>query len=375
LEFTLNYLNRCYLKSHFLIDKSNPEYLSGVISKVCGLNAQSAKSPYISLWNRICDLEKRELSKVQYKEKLLIKSWFMRGTVHIIPVNEFSVYHNALRSFLIERLNRYIKSSGLEFFKHKEGKLEESIIDSLKREPLTMKELSRETGALLKDYSEKEQKVILKREILKLSHLGLICHERPTGSWYHFKENRFTTVEDWSSGREIDSIDEKEAREKFLIKYLHGYGPAKIHDFAYLSGFKVKESKDILRRVQDKLEKVKIKDCKGTFWILKEDIDAMVNIDSTEELPIHFLPEFDSYLMGHKDKTHFLDEKYKKKVFLPLADVAPVILQNGRVIGTWNYKFKDNSLTISNFDKLDKETNEKIENKANQLKQFIETEE
>ena len=287
MEFTLNHLNRYYLKSHFLIGKSNPEYLVGVISKVCGLNAQSAKSPYISLWNRICDLKKRELSRVLYKEKLLIKSWFMRGTVHIVPVNEFPIYHSALRNFLIERLNRYIKSSGLEFFKHKEGKLEESIIDSLKREPLTMRELSRETGSLLKGYSEKEQKIILKREILKLSHLGLICHERPTGPWYHFKENRFTTVENWLNGRKIDNMDEDEAKEKLLIKYLHGYEPAKIHDFAYLSGFKVNESKDILKRVQDKLEKVKIKDCKGIFWVLKEDIDALVNIDSREELPIH----------------------------------------------------------------------------------------
>jgi uncharacterized protein YcaQ len=375
LQFTLEHLNRYYLKAHFLIEKANPEDLVGVVSKICGLNAQSAKAPYISLWNRISNFKRSELSKVQYKEKLLIKSWFMRGTVHIIPMNEFPVYYNALRSFLIERLNRYILSSGLEFRKHEKRELEQNIIDSLKREPLTMRELSIENGDLLEGYSEKKQKIILKREIFKLSHLGLICHERPTGPWYHFKENRFTTVENWLNGSKLNSIDEREAREKLLIKYFHGYGPAKIHDFAYWSGLKVNESKDILKRVQDKLEKIKIKDCKGNFWVLKEDIDALVNIDSREELPIHFLPEFDSYLMGHKDKTHFLDEKYKKKVFLPLADLAPVILQNGRVTGTWNYKYKDNSLTLSNFYKFDKDTNEKIEFKANTLKQFIETEE
>lgn len=375
MEFTLERLNRYYLKSHFLIDKANPEDLAGVVSKVCGLNAQSAKAPYISLWNRICRFKKSELSKTQYKEKLLIKSWFMRGTVHIVPVNEFPVYRNALQGFLIERLNRYILSSGLEFLKHEKRKLKQNIIDLLKREPLTMRELSREAGDLLEGYSEKEQKIILKREVFKLSHLGLICHGKPTGPWYHFRENRFTTVENWLNGRKLDSMDEKEAKEKLLIKYLHGYGPAKIHDFAYWSGLKVNESKDILERVKDKLEKIKIKDYKGTFWIPREDMDALVSIDLREEPPILFLPEFDSFIMGHKDKYHILDEKYKNKVFLLLADVAPVILLKGRVIGTWSYKFKDNTLTLSPFDKFNKETNEKIKYKSNQLRQFIKTEE
>ncbi|MBA7716402.1 hypothetical protein ES703_125475 [subsurface metagenome] len=224
----------------------------------------------------------------------------------------------------------------------------------------------------MRNYRGKEQKIIMFRAIWELSHQGLICHGKPTGPWYHFKENRFTSVENWLSGKEPEGIDEAEAKRILLEKYLHSYGPASIQDFAYWTGFRVTDAQKILDEVKDRIVSVKIKDAKGSFLMLKEDVDVLNKIDK-DIRSVRFLPEFDSIVMGHKDKSRILNERYRKKVFLPLASVAPTILQGGCVIGIWNYKFRDKSLTLSPFKSLGTEEIRKIKRESSQLKRFLES--
>lgn len=81
---------------------------------------------------------------------------------------------------------------------------------------------------------------------------------------------------------------------------------------------------------------------KGRTYYMK----AGDNLDNADEKAdeVILLPEYDSYLMGHKDKSQILNEDFKSQVFLPLASVAPAIVKNGHIIGTWNMKKKGKSL-------------------------------
>lgn len=373
LELNLKQISRSYLKSHFLINRAQQKDLVKVIDEICGLNAQSARAPYLSLWSRIEGFKKSELSKALYEDKLLIKTWLLRGTVHIVPVQDFTIYQKALQGYLIERLRRYLKGVSFGLKANERVKLHQSILDELKDASLTKRELLSKVEHLMRDYRGKEQKIIMFRAIWELSHQGLICHGKPTGPWYHFKENRFTSVENWLNGGRLEDIDEREAKMKLLLKYIHGYGPVSIQDFAYWTGFKVTDSKKIFEEVKDKLEEVVVKNVNGTYWMLKKNLDALESVDKKGKLPVRFLPEFDSMIMGHKNKLRILDEEYRKKVFLLLADVAPIIICRGRVISTWNYKFKDKTFTLSPFKKLSKKESDEIKHESSQLKQFLES--
>ncbi len=372
MEFTLKQINRYYIKSHSLLCDSHQKNPVEVVREICGLNAQSARAPYLSLWGRIEGFKKSELSKALYEDKLLIKTWLLRGTVHIVPVQDFTIYQKALHGYLVERLRRYLKGVSFGLKANERVKLHQSILDELRDASLTKRELLSKVEHLMRDYRRKEQKIIMFRAIWELSHQGLICHGKPTGPWYHFKENRFTSVENWLSGKEPEGINEAEAKRILLEKYLHSYGPASIQDFAYWTGFRVTDARKILDEVKDRIVSVKINDAKGSFLMLKEDVDVLNKIDK-DMRSVRFLPEFDSIVMGHKDKSRILNERYRKKVFLPLASVAPTILQGGRVIGIWNYKFIDKSLTLSPFRSLGTEEIRKIKRESSQLKQFLES--
>jgi hypothetical protein len=360
------------LERHHLWKPAKAGDLVEVVSRICGLNAQSARSPYISLWNRLQGFSREQLDKALYNDRRLIKTWLMRGTVHMVPSDEFIAYQVALRSHLTTYWEGFITRFGDSSLKRLSARLFDSLLSEISRGPRTKKELLPEVEHLLKPYSERQRKIILSCALRQMSYLGFICHAEPTGTWYHFRDNRFTIVLDWLPGGILAKISEEEARSRLLLNYLRGYGPATAQDFAYWSGLRMSQVRQVFGSVEGLIHSVEIDGCRGTYWLRNDDGDAFERSRSRRKIPVRFLPEFDPLIMGHKDKLRIMDEPYKAKVFLRLADVAPVIMFNGRAAGTWNYRFTDNSLTIRMFGRGPADAKTPITHKAKDLTDFLE---
>lgn len=380
VEVTLQQVIRFTLESHFLTERTENGVLR-VISRISGLNSQTARAPYISLWARIKDFKKGQLNKALYEVvgarhavPLLIKTWLMRGTVHTIPSDEYPIFQKALGPGLAGDWGATLERRGLGLSVKARAKLGQKIVDLLAEASLTKKELLPQVKHLLQGFSDRERKIILSRTLRGLSYEGLVCHTEPTGPWYHFKENTFTSVQNWLKGKKINDIDEQDAKRKLALKYISGYGPVTVADFAYWTGLKVANAKRIFEDIKHELVQVKIRDTKGTYWITVGEAEALASTLESTGYPIRFLPEFDPLIMGHKNKSRILDETYRKYIFLRLADVAPVFLLNGRVAGTWNYKFTDRSFNLTPFTKLGKKEKESIDQEFVRLREFLESE-
>jgi hypothetical protein len=378
LEVTLEQATRFTLKSHFLTERTENGVLR-VISRIAGLNSQTARAPYISLWSRIKGFKKDQIDKSLYggarhAVPLLIKTWLMRGTVHTIPSDEYPLFQKALGPELAGDWKATLQRHGLGLSIKAREKLGRKIVDLLTGASLTKNELLPQIKHLVQGFSDREQKIILSRTLRGLSYEGLICHAEPTGPWYHFKQNRFTAVENWFKDVRFDKVDEARARKALALKYLTGYGPVSVADFAYWTGLKTGEAKEAFEGIKDRLVEVRIRDVKGTYWVPVEQADTLTSTEESTGSPVRFLPEFDPLIMGHKDKSRILDEVYRKHVFLRLADVAPVFLLNGRVAGTWNYKFTDHSFNLTPFAKLGKKEEESIDEEFTGLREFLRTE-
>ncbi len=321
----------------------------GAVERICGLNAQTARGPYLSLWNRVASFEKEELSGALYRDRTLIKSWLMRGTVHIVATRDFSVYQRAVGGRLAGRWRQQMEKAGFSLSKGGRRRLQREILDALDERALTKKELLPRIKKSLGGLAEKEQKTRLGYALRELSYLGLVCHGEPTGPWYHFKENRYATVEGWIGDVSAPEVDEGEARKMLLRKYLQGYGPASVHDFAYWAGFSVQESRTVFEALREELTVVIVRGSAHPTWMMKDDLDSLNLGDSDGRVPIRLLPEFDPLIMGHRDKSRIIDEEDRTKVFLPLADVAPTVLIDGRVSGVWNFRVSDASFGLRLF--------------------------
>jgi uncharacterized protein YcaQ len=307
-----------YFRRQFLCRKTRIHDPIEVAASVCGVNAQRSITIYLSFWNRMHNFEKKDLDRALYKTRELVKIWCMRGTVHVVPSNQFHTYIKGTTPF---RLWSPTISDDLCT----------KVIKTLE-EPLTKSEI---VDKIKGSVCEKDLRTHVARAVRILGYRGIIVFADALGSEFYTREYKFALAENWLPPS--DSLSEEEACQNLLINYLGCYAPATVQDFAYWAGFKVGEARKVFDSIDT--EEVRIK---GRTYYMKAG-DNLDNPDVQADEVI-LLPEYDSYLMGHKDKSRILNEDFKSQVFLPLASVAPTIVKNGHIIGTWNMKKKGKSL-------------------------------
>lgn len=332
---SLERVTRFYLQNHYLAEKADKSDIVKVVGRVCGLHSQLPMTPYYSLLNRIKDFEPEMLDRLLYKEKSLVKTWFMRGTLHTIPSQDFPTYHNALRRMWFEHHGKYMNKPDWPSRVDREKKLYPTIKKALADKPLRRKELSDRVHELLANGSQPYERLFSAwGGILKeTSYLGLTVHAEPSG-----RESCFARVDRWLPNVNIGGIEETKARQQLLIKYLRGYGPASAQDFACWSGMSTSEARKIIEDCRE-LVKIKLEGSSTELWMLQENYKNIERIDPDTPVPPRLLPKYDSYLMGHKNRSRIIRDELLHRVYRPVVgEVAATVLINGRIVGTWTSK-------------------------------------
>lgn len=366
----LETLTRFYLQNHCLADRASKTDIVKVVGKVCGLHSQLPTTPYYSLWNRVKEFEPKMLGHLLYREKSLVKTWFMRGTLHMIPSQDLPLYNNALKRMWFEHHGRYMNKPGWPSPKERESKLYPKIEEALAEKPLRRKELCNKVRFLLANEAQPYERLFSAwGGILKeTSYLGLTVHAEPCG-----RESCFARLDKWLPSIDLNGISEKTGRQQLLNKYLHGYGPASAQDFACWSGMLTSEARQIIEET-NAIKQVQFEGSHAELWMLEEDIRTLDRIDLEAEVPPRLLPKYDSYLMGHKNRTRIIQDEMLKKVYRPVVgEVAATVLINGRIVGTWTSKKTKKALQIlvKPLEKLTEETFSRLKPVAYELAQFI----
>ena len=70
-----------------------------VAGEICGLHAQVLSSAELSLWARVEALPRDAIRRALWEERSLVKTWAMRGTLHLLPASEYPLWQAALSLF------------------------------------------------------------------------------------------------------------------------------------------------------------------------------------------------------------------------------------------------------------------------------------
>jgi hypothetical protein len=243
-----------------------------------------------------------------------------------------------------------------------------AIIEALSTEILTRKELSRRVvecvGAKAKRWVEHSWGGIVKQACLQ----GLVVFGPNRG-----REVTFVRRKEWLPRATDLPVDEAEAI--LLRRYLHGYGPASLADFAAWAGMTLSNAMPIKERVENDILEVKVED--HACLALKEDLKLLQNIEALdfEDGNVRMLPSFDCYMLGYRDKSHIVDQAYYKLVYRKAGWLSPVVLVKGRAKGIWSWKKKRNRLhvTIQPFDKIPENARKQVEKEVAELARFNDT--
>lgn len=351
------------LTRHHLAEQ-NQANLTTVCQNVCGMQAQLMSAAEMQLWARRHDLTRSDVHSALWKNRALVKTSLMRQTLHLIPAADFSIYISALKRSRVEALRRNMSRFGIA--PKETDAMTKSIVDALRSGPMTQPELMEQiipkVGKKLRKYIELAWSI----QVFRLALVeGLICYGPERG-----KKATFVRVDQWLP--EQRAVDEHEAKQILLRRYLRAYGPATLQDFSKWAGLPMQEARAVWQSLEEELVEVNIEDKKG--WLHREDYGQLVN-NSCDDLVLRLLPHFDPYLLGHADKNHLVNAQNYKRVYRNQGWISPVVLLNGRIIGVWSCARRGKQLymEIEPFEKFPKTIHARIEEEAASLGDFLET--
>jgi hypothetical protein len=145
------------------------------------------------------------------------------------------------------------------------------------------------------------------------------------------------------------TIDRDEALYTLARRYFMSHGPATLQDFIWWSGLKVMDAKNAFAMVERDLTKTLCDD--KIFW-------GPSWKDSSNRKPrlAHLLPAFDEYTVAYKNRTPVCDLEPTKISEMAGGLLGPVVLIDGKVVGSWKIKTDEQSITteVRSFKRLNK---------------------
>lgn len=338
------------LARHHLDTRAPASTLVEVAGDMVGAQAQVMSAAFMSLWTRTRDVRVDDVEKALWRDRTLAKVWCMRGSLHIVPSEEFAVFvrgcgrrearmadYLARAGIPMEPINRIV-----------------SAIPTVLDHPLTRKELAER----LSDHFKITRKQKAGRgwggasdaegfevggEILSVPWLVSVACMRGLACFGPMRGNEATFVRpdrwlpDWR-----DRAPE-EAETELLRRYLRANGPATVNDFALWTYLKAADAREIWGRLEKELVPVKVDG--RPEWLLREDLSSIERAD-LERPSVRLLPFFDSFLLALKDKKHLVDAAHYKRVYRPQGWLSPVVLVDGRIAGIWSHERKGQRLSV-----------------------------
>ena len=118
-----------------------------VASRLCGLHAQVLSSAELTAWARVEGLKRGAVQRALWEDRTLVKTWAMRGTLHLLPSSELPLWHAALatsRRYLKDALwQKYFGITLAEL-----DRLTEAIATGLEGRVMTREQLVAEVGRI-----------------------------------------------------------------------------------------------------------------------------------------------------------------------------------------------------------------------------------
>jgi len=313
-----------------------------VTSRLCGLHAQVLSSAALAVWARVEDLDRRAVQRALWEHRTLVKTWAMRGTLHLLPAGELPLWHAALstsRRYRRPAMWRRLLGITLEEL----DRLTEAIGSALDGRVMTREELVEEVGRLTGSPAF-GAKLALNGwgTVLKpAAFTGRLCFGPSVG-----QRVRFTHPDTWvATAPAPDSkMDPQAAAAAVTRRFLAAYAPATYHDFArWWGGSSVSTVRQWIASLGEEVMRVDLEGVEA--WILA------AHLRDVRELPparsVRLLPGFDQYVVAaSRHAEHLLPGDLRHRVYRPQGWISPVLLVNGRMESIWRHEIKGSRVEV-----------------------------
>jgi hypothetical protein len=344
-------LGRATLARQLLLERADISVLEAV-GRLGGLQAQEPKPPFLGLWSRLAGFDEADLRQA-LDDRTVVRATMMRGTLHLCRAADYVACRASLQPMLTRAMTSALRdrSEGLE---------PDAVLpvarELLTEQPRTFDELRTLLQAAFPDVNHRA----LGYAVRMLLPLVMVPTE---DRWGFPRVADFTLAEGWV-GCSLSSVPEP---DELVLRYLAAFGPATAADAQTWSG--LQGIKAVLERLRPRL--VTFADEAGRELF---DLPDAPRPDADVATPVRFLPEFDSLMLAHADRTRVIADEHRPAVITKNLRVKATFLVDGRVAGTWEVKRtrREATLTLMPFQGLSKRDGEALRAEGEAMLRFAE---
>jgi DNA glycosylase AlkZ-like len=326
------------LLQHCLSPRLKRQDYIAAVTRTAGIQAQVMSAAELALFTRVEGLAAEDIKSALWQDRTLVKTWAMRGTLHLISASELPLYVAALGWHENRNWLSYFAYYGVTQTQY------ESFLAAtpqvLGREPMTREQfaaaVAEHTGV-----PELHSLVLTKgwgTPLKPLAWRGDLCFGPNQGQNVTFVNPR-AWIGTWQS------IEPMLALQEIARRYLQAYGPATVEDFArwWWGGAGMIPAKKLFQSMKDELEEVDVEGWRA--FALRTTLESMQRLEAPRA--VRLLPLFDAYVLGlGRDVGPLLPKVYKSRVFRPQGWISAVVLVDGCINGVWEYKTRGSQTIV-----------------------------
>jgi hypothetical protein len=309
-----------------------------VTARLAGVQAQVASSAAQVLAVRAAATPV-DLDRLLWQDRTLVKTWAMRGTLHLLPAAEWRTWIAVLRTREWRITPGWVRYHGIT-----EAELDavtEAIPDALVGDPLTRDELADRVAAITGHAHLGEQLRSGWAAVFKPSaNRGLLCQGPPRNGNITFTDPARWLGLDGTGG----DADPDAAMATVVARFLDAYGPATREDLARWLGVTPKAARLVLAAHADGLAEVRIEG--QAAWMTPRGADGAAAAGPPDG--VYLLPGFDPYVLAPiSHRAHTIPDGHLDQVSRAAGWISPVLLVDGRIAGTWEPETRGTATTVT----------------------------
>lgn len=350
-------------RSH-LLHRPSRDRLVDVVHDVGGIHAQVMAAAELSLSARVAHLTQQEVRAALWERRTLVKTWTLRGTLHLHAADELPLWLAARRAVTGWRDGTWHEEEGIE--RAQAEAVLAAIGEALDGRCLLREELADEVAARVGNWVREPLTSGWGYLIGPAVATGALCHGPPRGS-----KITFVRADQWvADWREVDLDD---ALAEVCRRYLATYGPARPEAFSQWfrsRSFKRADARVLFDSLRDELEEVDVDGRRASLLARDGDVPA-----SSESVSVRLLPEYDAYLMAFREREQLVPEAAREHLFdhargrYEGPSAVPWLLVDGVVRGWWSRKRRGKrlELVVEPFVRVTRSLREGIEAEAERI--------
>ena len=307
--------------------KTNPQTPQEIVKHLGAMQAQDYAMAKWAIGSR-CDASEKNIEEAINSGKI-IRTHILRPTWHLVS-SEDIYWMLDLSGPQVKRI--ILSETKKHGYDEKEfGKINLALEKMLAgNNHLTREEIMKElyVQKFSDDYSLSPVLIMMYAELE-----GLVCNGKMKG-----KQTTYALLEE-RVPKPSTKLTKEEGLSKLAKRYFESHGPATLLDFSWWSGFSMTTIKSVIHSIESELNSVIVDHQK--YWF-GNDFYEVNNFRES----VHFLPAFDEVLISYKTREVSISLEHQPKAFTKNGVFKPVILENGKAIGTWKRTFKKEYIKV-----------------------------